>query len=164
MTENNLIQEENFAKACLVLSTRFGYSPKDLIKLLSRKAVFVPASIFSQEYSPLSALVIYLYEEEGLPFQKISEKIGRSYASVWDAYRRKKLARKEPKRAGDGILIPLSCFRKGLSITECVVSCLTDVYGMSLKEVSESLGMSPKTVWTIKKRASKKNASEAMAD
>ena len=128
-----------------------------LIKLLLKeKDIQVPISIFKQELAPLEALVKYLKEYKLLSLKEISIRLDRSIKTIWTTY----------NNCRDSVLllessdytIPLSIFSHAkLSVLECVVSELRNSHNLTYHEIAVMLNRDDRTIWTVAKRAEKKN-------
>jgi len=128
-----------------------------LQRLEEKEKEKVPISIFSTDLSPLEAIVRYLKEKQNKKISQIAKILNKNVSSISTAYknaRSKKFVYKEEK-----LWIPLSEFKDNpqLSILENVVRFLRNK-GMKFTTISSLLNRSPKTIWTIYKRAKKKNA------
>jgi len=116
----------------------------------------IPLTIFTTKLSPLESITRYLKEELHKGINQIAKMLGKKTSAVSLAYKnakKKTFLIKETK-----IFIPLSEFEKyhGLSILEIIVQYLLKQH-YKLTEIGKIMKRSPKTIWTIKKRAEEKN-------
>ncbi len=130
---------------------------EELIQKISLKEVEkIPLTIFSTKLFPLEAIVRYLKDILGLRVNEIAKKLHKKASAVSTAYKKGK--KKSFVFMKTDILIPLSEFEKNpsLSVLEVVVSYLKKK-GFTITHIAKLLRKSPKTVWTVQKRAERKN-------
>lgn len=130
------------------------HCPREEHLILAHAEPSVPLSIFSTKLSALQALVRYLHEARSLSFSEIGVLLGRSQKTIWTTYQ---AARKAsfPYRE-DGLTIPLARFsRRQLAPLETLVTYLAEL-GLSNVESARLLSLDPRTTWTAKQRAKKK--------
>ncbi len=130
---------------------------KRLIDIIAEeKRNSIPLRIFTTKLSPLEAVTRYLKEELHFGINQIAKKLGKKASAVSLAYKNSKKKTFVIKQTK--IFIPLSEFEKyhKLSILEIIVQYLIKQH-YRLTEIAKLLKRSPKTIWTIKKRAEEKN-------
>jgi hypothetical protein len=119
----------------------------------------VPVSIFRLGLSPLQALVKYLFENKGNSYNEISKLLNRDERTIWNSY--------DSTKNIPGWLVPeetryyvdLSIFRnRNLSFLENLCCYLKENYSLTYHKIAILLGKDDRTVWTVCKRAEKKNA------
>lgn len=125
------------------------YAQTDLQDTLS-----LPISIFSSSLSGLQAIVRYLHEEKQLTLTEIATLLNRSPKTIWTSYNQTK---NQPFIFSENSLhIDVSKFAtRTLSVLETIVMHLTQL-GYTNVDVARELNIDPRTTWTIKKRAEKK--------
>ncbi len=128
--------------------------PSDSQYLVVSDEPSVPLSIFSTRLSALQALVRFLYEERNYSFAQVGELLNRSQKTVWATYQ---AAKSQPFVYAEGELtIPIARFASRiLSPLETLVVFLTEL-GFSNAETARFLSLDPRTTWTVKQRAKKK--------
>ena len=148
---------ELFGQVASRLKSKYNYTEGKFLSIFSHEEKLVPAYIFSGNLSPAEVLSKFLKENLGMDYSGISEVIGRDKKSVWANYKR--AAKKMPWKfeVEDGISIPLSAFRKELSMLEGIVAYLKDSKKMKGAEIAKLLNKAPANIWTIYQRALRKN-------
>ena len=104
----------------------------------------------------LESIVKYLKENVGLKNKIIGELLNRNVQIVWRAYHSSR--KKYSKKLGvKGENIPISVFsNRKLSVMENLVVYLKQ-RGMKYSEIARLISRDERTVWTVYKRAMKKN-------
>lgn len=148
---------ELFWQVATRLKSKYNYTEGEFLSIFNHEKNLVPAYIFSGNLSPAEALSKFLKENLGMDYSEISEVIGRDKKSVWANYKR--AAKKMPWKfeIEEGISIPLSAFKKELSMLEGIVAYLKDSKKMKGAEIAKLLNKSPANIWTIHQRALRKN-------
>lgn len=117
----------------------------------------IPCSVFRGGLSGLEAIVKYLKEEINMSYSQIGRLLNRDQRTIWTTYnkikeKKEKKILQTPKKYGFSTSILKN---RELSVLESV-SFYLKKKGLSLKEISEELGRSSKTIWTALNRADKK--------
>src|SRR3989338_3775650 len=148
---------ELFGQVASRLKSRYNYTEGEFLSIFNREEKLIPVYIFSGNLSPAEALSKFLKENLGMDYSEIAEAAGRDKKSVWANYKR--AAKKMPWKfeIKEGIAIPLSDFRKELSMLENIVAYLKDSKKMKGSEIAKLLNKAPANIWTIYQRASRKN-------
>lgn len=148
---------ELFGQVASRLKSKYNYTEGEFLSIFNHGEKLVPACIFSGNLSPAEALSKYMKENLGMDYSEIAEAVGRDKKSVWANYRR--AAKKMPWKfeVEEGIAVPLSAFKKELSMLEGIVSYLKDSKKMKGAEIAKLLNKAPANIWTIYQRASGKN-------
>jgi len=149
---------EMFTHITSRLKVKYQYSNEEFLNLCyENEKVLVPAYIFSGNLSPAEAITKFLKENCQLSYSELSGMIGRDERSAWANYKRaaKKMPWSFEKK--DGLKVPVSAFRPELSILEGLVFYLRNAKKMRGSKVAKLLNKSPSNIWTIYKRATKKN-------
>jgi predicted DNA-binding protein (UPF0251 family) len=116
----------------------------------------IPISIFNNKLAPLEAIVLFLKETLNLKLHKIAVTLNRDDRTIWLTHHNATKKKAKISLSSD-FYIPLSTLsNRKFSILELVVSHLKESYGISLKQISQLIGKSPKTIWTVYDRAKKK--------
>jgi len=120
----------------------------------------VPSYIFQDKrLTPLEALVKYLREKRKLSYYEISKLLSRNVRDIYKIYANAfdKSFTEIPLRISPSCFIPVSIFsNRKLSALEALVSYLKDL-GLSYRQISVLLNRDERTIWTVYKRAIKKN-------
>ena len=148
---------ELFGQVASRLKSKYNYSEGEFLSIFSHEEKLVPAYIFSGNLSPAEALSKFLKENLGMDYSEIAEATGRNKKSVWANYKR--AAKKMPWKfeVEEGTAIPLSAFRKELSMLEGIVGYLKDSKKMKGAEIAKLLNKAPANIWTIYQRVLRKN-------
>ena len=148
---------ELFGQVASRLKSKYNYSEGEFLSIFSHEEKLVPAYIFSGNLSPAEALSKFLKENLGMDYSEIAEATGRDKKSVWANYKR--AAKKMPWKfeVEEGTAIPLSAFRKELSMLEGIVGYLKDSKKMKGAEIAKLLNKAPANIWTIYQRVLRKN-------
>ncbi len=150
ITKENLIryitEKEGISEA--ELAKRISFKP-------SKAAESIPIEAFNTNLSPLEAASRFMKDSLGKRIGQISEILGKHPSAVSFAYKsslKKKFSLKHSEYS-----IPLDFFRKNrkLSVLEAAAAFLRSK-SLSIAEISRILKRSPKTIWTLNKRAEKK--------
>lgn len=118
----------------------------------------IPLSIFSSEISPLRALVKFLHENRLKNFSEIANILSRDPRTIWTEYEPVKNLKQFSSRitTTETVFIDSKILsNRSLSILEAITSELS-LRGYSKKDMAKLLNKSPKTIWTVLDRASKK--------
>lgn len=123
-------------------------------RLVSDEEPSLPLSIFSTRLSALQAIVRYLHETRHLSFSEIAALLNRSQKTVWTTYQ---AARDEPFDYDAYVLsIPIARFSsRALAPLETIVAYLVEL-GFSNVDAARLLRLDPRTTWTVKRRAQRK--------
>ena len=113
-------------------------------ELAAGPGITVPASIFTGNLPPFSALATHLHSH-GMEAKEIARRLRRNRTFVASAI-------KEERLPEGGTPIPIDAFAGKLSVLEAAAHHLRQ-RGKSNKEISEELGRTPSAVWTLMKRA-----------
>jgi len=143
---------------------------KELGELISEKkeekqkhveSIEVPISVFNTKLSPLEAITRYLKEKQNKKINEIAKLLGKNPSAISLAYK-KASSRKFDFKKTD-FFIPLRKFEKNrdLSILEIIVKHLKES-GQRLTEIAKLLDRSPKTIWTLFDRGTKKQKKEEL--
>lgn len=136
----------------------FGLTKSLFVEFLSRfdDEVLIPATIFSQQMSPLRALVKYLREECNYSVSNIANKLNRTGSLISASY--ESVKNNTLIMHDFSFAIPLELFSKGKhSIMETVVNYLITIQGLSTQEVALTLKRDSSVVWAFKRRYQRKN-------
>lgn len=140
------------------LKQKYNYSDDEISRLWNNgNETLVPVVIFANGLSPAEALAKFLKENLSLNFQDISGLIGRGQKSVWANYKRAAKKMPAPFGAMDGVSVPVSVFNSEKSVLEALVSYLKDVKEMRNRKIAQLLNKNQSNIWTVYKRAIKKN-------
>lgn len=122
----------------------------------------IPSSVFSGSLSGLEGIVKYLIEELGHSQKESAVMLGRSAKTVWQAYQSAKKKHPAKLKADSRHWFRISAIREGrlskLSVLESVSVSLRDSYKLSISQIAMALNRDPRTIWTVLKRAERKNA------
>ncbi len=143
---------------------------KELGELISEKKegkkkhvenIEIPVSIFNTKLSPLESIVRYLKEKQNKKINEIAKLLGKNPSAISLAY--KKASSKKFDFKKTDFFIPLGEFEKNsvLSILEIIVKHLKES-GQRLTEIAKLLDRSPKTIWTLFNRETKKQKKEEL--
>lgn len=148
---------ELFGQVASRLKSKYSYTEGEFLSIFNHEEKLVPAYIFSGNLSPAEALSKFLKENLGMDYGEIAEAVGRGKKSVWANYKR--AAKKMPWKfeVEEGISIPLSAFKKELSMLEGIVAYLKDSKKMKGAEIAKLLNKAPANIWTIYNRSLRKN-------
>lgn len=129
---------------------------REIIYLLEREPdseqeIFIPVNIFSFSLSPLQSLVNYLKDTHNLSFKDIAEKLGRSYATIYAAYKPSLQELPQTK-----YLLPLALFSQDQSVLETCVVYLKEKMRLNFSEIGRLLNKDPRTIWSTYNRTKKK--------
>ncbi len=141
--------------------------PKEIIKLLKEKekqerqqqSQYIPVSLFTATpLSSLEAITVYLREKQHLQFVQMEKLLGRNQIALSTTYGR---ARKKYAGSFDILetkyIIPCSSIAdKKLSVLENIVWHLKKTYSLSNANIAKLLKKDQRTIWTVLKRAKKK--------
>lgn len=113
--------------------------------------IYLPVTIFQNDFTPLQTVIKYLKENLDLPNRKIAQLLNRDMKAIWAAYRdvkKKSLVVKETQ-----LQIPLSIFKDNrLSIAESLASFLKQL-DLKYSEIARLLNKDQRTIWTLCARA-----------
>ena len=140
--------------------TRFKLRYKDiqLLSIIEEGETFIPCSIFQKGLSSLEVISKYLIEEKKLDVKKISRLLNRSYANIWNSYKRAQKKSSPVLETNDSsILIPASILKNTrLSVLESIVAYLKENVHLAYHEIAKTLKRDDRTVWTVYKKAKAK--------
>lgn len=134
------------------------FSRKELLEIYHNQLEsYVPASIFTNKFTTLEALIIFLRDHRGYSVNKISQLIGRSPACVSNTYYRSKKKKLLVNPKDFDMKIPIEIFRSDrFSAQEALIKCLLDK-GLPLRIISRKLDLDPRVTWTIRQRIRNKS-------
>lgn len=158
-TKKDLLSENQFLKE--YLKKQIGLSKKQILEIIEKKDILLPISIFRNKLSTLEVIVKYLHENKKLSFSEISSLLKRDDRTIWHAYQRSLKKKILLKILDSSIKIPVSIFSdRNYSPLEILVSHLKDSHQLKFTEIAALLDLSPKTVWTVYRRYTEKDASK----
>ena len=141
---------------CFDVEIESGETPSVFyLNLKYEDEIYVPVTVFRNEFTPFQAIIKYLKENLNLNNKEIALRLGRATRDIWAVYdsidNKKTLSIDETK-----LHIPLTIFKDDkLSAFETLVSFLTH-FGMSYAEIARQLNRDQRTIWTIHSRAKNK--------
>jgi len=146
-------------KELLVKEALFAYTKEELIDLIlsrlkTKQVEQIPITIFATRLSPLQSVTRYLFDRNK-KVSTIARILSKRTASVSEALRNSKDL--DFNISQTDLFIPISEFTEhpALSILEVVVVNLkARDYGFT--DIARKMQKSPKTIWTVYKRAQKK--------
>ena len=121
-----------------------------------KENIQVPLSIFINN-SPLESLVKYLKESLGLRLNEISRLLNRDERTIWITYNNSKKIIKLDLSSKIKVDVVIFSDRK-FSVLENLVYYLVKEENYSLSEISKLISRNYKTIWTLCRRAEKKDA------
>jgi hypothetical protein len=135
---------------------------EDLLKYLVKykdEVTEVPVSIFRIGLSPLQAIVKYLVENKGHNYSLIAKLLGRDQRTIWNTYTNANSKHPESIVVEDtNYYVDMSVFKnRKLSFLENLCCYLLDTYSLNYHKIALILGKDDRTIWTVCKRAEKKN-------
>lgn len=152
---------EKIARDIFQLEKAYGVAYSDSLAELKklRPSVSIPSSIFSNScLSSLEAVVKYLREDSGLSYKAIAAILGRSYDCVAITYRNARGKMPSGLSVKPSVMIPASVIRQGkLSVLESICTYLREQSGARYSEIARLLNRDDRTIWTVCKRAARKN-------
>jgi len=122
------------------------------------ESLAVPLAVFSQNISPLKALVKYFHENKNLKFSEIAKILSRDPRTIWTEYNLVKNHTPFSSRilASEAVYVDSRILSiRDFSILESLCFELVQ-RGYSQKKIARMLGKSPKTIWTVLDRINKK--------
>ena len=141
------------------LKSKHQISDASLFHALS-KEILIPLTILGKSLSPLETIVKYLQEDCGLSIQDIAKMLNRSSKTIWQSYHssiRKNKGLLKPKLTP--YFVPASMLGlRNMSILETIVFSLRKDHELRYHEIAALLKRDDRTIWTIAKRAERKNA------
>ena len=140
------------------LKAKHEVSDAELFHALS-KEILIPLTIFSKVLSPLETIVKYLKENCNLNIQDIAKLLNRNSKTIWQRYHAAHEKNKEQlKPQPTAYYIPASMLGlRNMSILETIVFSLRKDQQMSYHEIAALLQRDDRTIWTVAKRAERKN-------
>lgn len=125
----------------------------------------IPVSLFlDRSLSVFEVLIEFLKDTQNLSYHEIAVLTNRDDRTIWTIYSRVQKKRQNnprPTLKQTKIYIPLSVLLdRSVAVLEAVVFYLRERRNFSIKEISEMLGRSDRTIWTVYSRAKKKLANE----
>ncbi len=148
---------ENIKKFTQRLKEKYDYSTEDIINLIDKEELLVPAEIFSYNLAPAESLTKYLKENCDKGFNEISKLINRNEKSLWQNYKR--ASKKMPTifSIDSKLKIPISAFADSrLSIFESLIHYLKENKQMKNVKIAKFLGKHPANIWSVYNRAKEK--------
>lgn len=133
------------------LEQKYGYTTPKVLEIMNKNTI--PLSVFATNICPLRALVTYLHDYQEQSFSSIAKKLDRSYRAIWGAYHKEGI-----DITTSNYNIPIDCFNEKHSILESVVKQLREQEGMKFSIIAQLLNKDARTIWTVYKRAQKKDA------
>jgi hypothetical protein len=143
------------------LQNHYNIAPDDALRSITEKEEFcVPLSVFERfELTFLEALIKYLHENQNMRFSEIAKSLNKNPVSVWGCYKKSKT--KHPNQFSVDLSkgeVPLVIFTKEkFTISEALVHYLSTEKKMRYIEIAQLLHRDSRTVWSLAKRALKKN-------
>jgi len=150
---------EEAKELLLPIKHKHNLTKEELKELLQQELSF-PSEILNKRLTVLESVVKYLKEEKSHSLRKISVALKRDERNIWHIY--KKANEKYKERfviTKPEYLVPISVFSNGLSALESVVVYLREKFELSYHEIAILLKRDDRTIWTVYKRAEKKNLS-----
>lgn len=119
----------------------------------------IPATIFNDTLSPFEAIVKYLKENKTLRLVDIAKLTGRDQRAIGVTYRSAVKKQSAPFVLKQTLYaLPLATLNdKTFTISEHLVKHLKDTYELTYHEIAVLLKRDDRTIWTIYKRAERKN-------
>jgi hypothetical protein len=162
---SNQISRRVAKKIANQLAGKLGLTPEQILSLPQDKNdLLIPLSIFSNtKLSGLELICKYLKEELKIHLPEIATLIGRNYKTIWATYAEATKKQTEPLAISNSeYYIPVSILAdEKLSVLESIVSYLKDSLGLRFTEISSELHRDQRNIWTVYKRAKKKNLENA---
>ena len=119
--------------------------------------IFIPVSIFNERISIFETICRYLKENLHYSNKKISQLLNKSSKSIWQAYANSKKKHPEALDVTSSYTIPLSIAQSRKSVLGSIVLFLKDERHLSYRNIGLMLKRDERTIWTIYRRAIKKN-------
>jgi hypothetical protein len=150
---------ESIEKSIFDLAQKNNISFNDALTLIKKKheqSLSLPASIFNNNsLSALEAIVKYMKENLSLNYAKIALLLNRNYDPIRITYSNSRLKMKSTLNISVGETIPISIFKnQNLSVLENIAFHLKKK--MTFHEIALLLNRDDRTIWTVCKRALKK--------
>ncbi|MBD3164327.1 hypothetical protein GF323_03940 [Candidatus Woesearchaeota archaeon] len=161
--ETKRIDKNNIIDALLgSLKEKYAISRKEVLKYLldnKERTTRIPVSIFREELSPVQALVKYLAENRAYRINEIAKLLQRDQRTIGNTYRNANKKHREMISAEETrYFIPIEVFsRRKLSFLENLCMYLREQLNLSYHKIAVLLGKNDRTIWTVCKRAEKKN-------
>ena len=156
--EENKESFEKVKKLLNPIADKYNVDLKELITI-SEQETKIPVSIFNEELSSLESISRYLKDNLNLTYHDIGIMLNRDEKNIWHTY--KNSLKKYPKSlkiSKSKFLIPTKIFQdKKLSILESIVFYLKQEFDLRYSEIAVLIRRDIRTVWTVYKRAIKKN-------
>jgi DNA-binding CsgD family transcriptional regulator len=114
----------------------------------------IPLSIFNKKLTILEAIVLHL-KRNNYSLRQIAQLIHRDERNVWHIFTRAEKKHPQKLICVSDFLIPLALLDSHLSAQESVVSFLKK-QGMKYVEIAQLLHRNQRTIWTVYRRAQKK--------
>ncbi|NQV08840.1 hypothetical protein HQ529_03245 [Candidatus Woesearchaeota archaeon] len=135
------------------LKETYNLSDQDVFKIIKKKEIIIPVSIFNNKLAPLEALVLYLKDSYRL--SEIAAMLNRDQGTIWLTYQNALKKRVRVSFDSD-VFVPVRIFsERRLSVLESLTEYLRED-GLSLKEIAGLVGKDNRTIWTVYSRAKKK--------
>ncbi len=128
------------------------------VKKSRHPKILLPIEIFSQELSPLEAVVTFLKQDKSFRYSEIAALLNRDIRTIWITHVNAKKKQEQlliPLRSAIKIPVFILSDRK-FSILEALVLYLVEIRNISLTNVSRITKKSTSTIWTVLYRAKKK--------
>lgn len=149
------VSEQNIAEIASFFDKSL-HKEKDVKELQYISNIDIPVRVFREGNNGLRAIVLFLKEQKKLSFSQISKILGRDQRTIWCAYNTAdKKKKNQTPYSPDEPSINSSVFKeRKLSILEAAANNLLGKY--SVNETAQLLGRNKMTIWTVKRRAEKK--------
>jgi len=137
------------------------YEKTDILSLLEKDEIFIPASIFNKELTSLEAITKFLFENKKLTLKRISLLLNRTNRNIWNLYNKSR--KKFPSKlvVQESTLIPISILRNlDFTSLENIVCFLKEKLELSYHEIAMLLHRDDRTIWTVYDRVKKKRKNE----
>jgi len=143
------------------LQNQYNVCPEEALRLIKEKEeLVVPLSVFERyELTFLEALVKYLHENQNMRFSGIAKALNKNPVSIWGCYKKSKT--KHPNQFSPDLSkgdVPVAIFiNRNLTISEALVHYLSQQKKMRHVDIAQLLHRDSRTIWSLAKRALKKN-------
>ena len=158
LTQEEYVNLEKAKKLLLPIKEKYKLTFDELKKLVEEE-LFFPAIILNKKLTVLESIVKYLKQEQGVSLRKISNLLGRDERNIWHICNRAR--KKYPKKfviKKTKLWIPVNIFSNSkLSALEVIVSYLKEKLSLTYHEIAILLKRDDRTIWTVYRRAEKKN-------
>ena len=160
-------QEKKLREVLRFLENKYAVAPKEVLKLIREKekkekeeeSEYIPVSLFTAApVSSLEVITLYLRDVKKLKFSAMGSLLGRNQIALSSTYRNAKKKYPASLRVEESeYKIPCAVLKtRSLSVLETIVVYLKNAYMLQNNEIAKLLGKDPRTIWTVLKRAKKK--------